>query len=113
MHQVLNALSCSIMLMDVCACPCTMQSSLAKGDVSHILRQENSSAQHSQAHLEPGSGCSCQVHTLSQPTLTKGASASLASRRAISVFPQPVGPIMRMFLGTISSCRVAHTTSGS
>lgn len=39
-------------------------------------------------------------------TLTKGASASFASRRAISVFPQPVGPIMRMFLGTISSCSI-------
>mmetsp|Transcript_32638 Transcript_32638/g.71311 ORF Transcript_32638/g.71311 Transcript_32638/m.71311 type:complete len:261 (-) Transcript_32638:227-1009(-) len=38
-------------------------------------------------------------------TLMKGASASLASRRAISVFPHPVGPIMRMFLGTISSFR--------
>jgi hypothetical protein len=32
-------------------------------------------------------------------TFTKGASASLASRRAISVLPQPVGPIIRMFLG--------------
>src|SRR3954464_3204880 len=32
----------------------------------------------------------------------KGASASLASRRAISVLPTPVGPIMRMFLGVIS-----------
>lgn len=36
-------------------------------------------------------------------TLTKGASANLARRLAISVFPQPVGPIMSMFLGTISS----------
>mmetsp|Transcript_13951 Transcript_13951/g.34368 ORF Transcript_13951/g.34368 Transcript_13951/m.34368 type:complete len:431 (-) Transcript_13951:289-1581(-) len=36
-------------------------------------------------------------------TLMKGASASLASRRAISVLPHPVGPIMRMFLGVISS----------
>ena len=34
-------------------------------------------------------------------TLTKGALASLASRRAISVFPTPVGPIIRMFLGEI------------
>src|SRR3979490_3460385 len=34
----------------------------------------------------------------------KGASASRARRRAISVFPTPVGPIMRMFLGVIS-CR--------
>src|SRR6476619_6733242 len=31
-----------------------------------------------------------------------GASASLARRRAISVLPTPVGPIMRMFLGVIS-----------
>mmetsp|Transcript_9142 Transcript_9142/g.15701 ORF Transcript_9142/g.15701 Transcript_9142/m.15701 type:complete len:274 (+) Transcript_9142:658-1479(+) len=38
-------------------------------------------------------------------TLMNGASASFAKRRAISVFPQPVGPIMRMFLGTISSFR--------
>ena len=41
---------------------------------------------------------------LSEHTFTKGASASLASRRAISVLPQPVGPIIRMFLGTTSSC---------
>lgn len=33
----------------------------------------------------------------------KGASASFASRLAISVFPQPVGPIIRMFFGTMSS----------
>src|SRR5690554_2808776 len=32
----------------------------------------------------------------------KGAWASLARRRAISVLPTPVGPIMRMFLGVIS-----------
>src|SRR6185295_4394317 len=32
----------------------------------------------------------------------KGAFASLASRRAISVLPTPVGPIMRMFFGVIS-----------
>src|SRR4051794_21520711 len=32
----------------------------------------------------------------------KGASASRASRRAISVLPTPVGPIMRMFFGVIS-----------
>ena len=31
-----------------------------------------------------------------------GASASLASRRAISVLPTPVGPIIRMFFGVIS-----------
>src|SRR5699024_12850179 len=36
-------------------------------------------------------------------TLIKGASASLASRRAISVFPTPVGPSRRMLLGNISS----------
>src|SRR5262249_8699103 len=36
-------------------------------------------------------------------TLRKGAPASLASRREISVLPQPVGPIMRMFLGSTSS----------
>ena len=38
-------------------------------------------------------------------TLMKGACASLLSRRAISVFPQPVGPIIRMFFGTISFFR--------
>ena len=32
-------------------------------------------------------------------TFTNGAFASFASRRAISVLPQPVGPIMRMFFG--------------
>src|SRR5258707_5729161 len=32
----------------------------------------------------------------------KGASASRARRRAISVLPTPVGPIMRIFLGVIS-----------
>src|SRR5258706_245991 len=31
-----------------------------------------------------------------------GASASRARRRAISVFPTPVGPIIRMFFGVIS-----------
>jgi hypothetical protein len=36
-------------------------------------------------------------------TLRNGAWASLASRRATSVFPTPVGPIMMMFLGAISS----------
>src|SRR5690606_3214234 len=39
----------------------------------------------------------------------KGALASLARRRAISVLPTPVGPIMRMFLGTISLRRGAGT----
>src|SRR6185312_2507924 len=32
----------------------------------------------------------------------KGASASFARRRAISVLPTPVGPIIRMFFGVIS-----------
>jgi hypothetical protein len=36
-------------------------------------------------------------------TFRNGACASLASRLAISVLPQPVGPIIRMFLGTTSS----------
>ena len=35
--------------------------------------------------------------------LMNGAFASLASRRATSVLPTPVGPIIRMFLGMISS----------
>src|SRR6516162_9982157 len=36
-------------------------------------------------------------------TLMKGAPASLARRREISVFPTPVGPIIRMFFGSTSS----------
>jgi hypothetical protein len=36
-------------------------------------------------------------------TLMNGAPASLASRRAISVFPTPVGPMRMMLLGEISS----------
>ena len=36
-------------------------------------------------------------------TLTNGDCASRASRRAISVLPTPVGPIIRMFFGAISS----------
>jgi hypothetical protein len=36
-------------------------------------------------------------------TLMNGAPASLARRRAISVFPTPVGPIRMMLLGAISS----------
>src|SRR3954451_16996868 len=36
-------------------------------------------------------------------TLRKGALARRASRRAISVLPTPVGPIIRMFLGAMSS----------
>ena len=35
--------------------------------------------------------------------MRKGAWESLASRRAISVFPTPVGPIMMMFFGATSS----------
>ena len=38
-------------------------------------------------------------------TFTNGAAASFASRRAISVLPTPVGPIIRMFFGWISSRR--------
>mmetsp|Transcript_32207 Transcript_32207/g.78859 ORF Transcript_32207/g.78859 Transcript_32207/m.78859 type:complete len:299 (+) Transcript_32207:502-1398(+) len=38
-------------------------------------------------------------------TLRNGASTSVAMRRAISVLPTPVGPIMRMFFGIISSLR--------
>jgi hypothetical protein len=37
------------------------------------------------------------------PTLMNGAFAILASRRATSVLPTPVGPIIRMFFGMISS----------
>jgi hypothetical protein len=37
--------------------------------------------------------------------LRKGEEVSRASRREISVLPTPVGPIMRMFLGAISSAR--------
>ncbi len=36
-------------------------------------------------------------------TLMNGAPASRANRRAISVFPTPVGPIMMMLFGRISS----------
>src|ERR1700734_3715110 len=39
----------------------------------------------------------------------KGALASRARRRAISVLPTPVGPIMRMFLGVISWRRDSAT----
>ncbi len=42
-------------------------------------------------------------------TFTKGAPARRARRRAISVFPTPVGPIMMMLLGTISSRRSSGT----
>src|SRR6056297_352141 len=38
-------------------------------------------------------------------TLMKGARASLARRREISVLPTPVGPIIRMFFGYTSSRR--------
>ena len=47
--------------------------------------------------------CKLQGHC-KLPTLTNGASMSFASRRAISVLPHPVGPIISMFFGTISSC---------
>ena len=40
---------------------------------------------------------------LDASTLRKGAPARRASRRAISVFPTPVGPIMMMLFGRISS----------
>ena len=36
-------------------------------------------------------------------TFTKGASASLDNLLEISVFPTPVGPIIRIFLGSTSS----------
>src|SRR5262245_38970888 len=38
-----------------------------------------------------------------------GARASLARRRAISVLPTPVGPIIRMFFGVISARRLSVT----
>ena len=44
---------------------------------------------------------------LEASTLMNGASASRASRRAISVLPTPVGPIMMMFFGATSSRRPA------
>ena len=37
-------------------------------------------------------------------TFTNGASTRRARRRAISVLPTPVGPIMRMFFGIVSRC---------
>ncbi len=42
-------------------------------------------------------------------TLTKGAWASRASRRAISVLPTPVGPTRMMFFGITSSRMSAAT----
>ena len=39
-------------------------------------------------------------------TLTNGAPTSLASRRAISVLPTPVGPIRRMFLGVTCAAQL-------
>ena len=36
----------------------------------------------------------------------KGARASFARRRAISVLPTPVGPIIRMFFGVISLLQI-------
>ena len=41
--------------------------------------------------------------------LMNGALASFASRRAISVLPTPVGPIIRMFLGVISARSASST----
>ncbi len=41
-------------------------------------------------------------------TFTNGASVRREIRRAISVFPTPVGPIIRMFFGVIS-----RATSGA
>ncbi len=38
-------------------------------------------------------------------TFRNGEPVSFASRRAISVLPTPVGPIMMMFFGMISSAR--------
>ena len=38
-------------------------------------------------------------------TLTNGAPTNPAKRRAISVLPTPVGPIIKMFFGVISSRR--------
>ena len=46
---------------------------------------------------------------LEASTFTKGAPASRASRRAISVLPTPVGPIITMFFGRISSFSSAAT----
>jgi hypothetical protein len=40
---------------------------------------------------------------LEASTFRNGLPLSRASRRAISVFPTPVGPIIRMFLG-VTSC---------
>ena len=46
-----------------------------------------------------------------QPGLaTKGALAIRARRLAISVFPTPVGPIIRIFLGVISVRSSASST---
>src|SRR5579871_1257164 len=39
----------------------------------------------------------------------KGAFASLARRRAISVLPTPVGPIIRMFFGSTSSRKLSDS----
>jgi len=41
--------------------------------------------------------------------LRNGAPESFARRREISVFPTPVGPIMMMFFGAISSRRSSGT----
>src|SRR2546423_5720398 len=44
-------------------------------------------------------------------TLRKGAPASLASRREISVLPTPVGPIIKMFFGSTSSRSLSSSSS--
>src|SRR5206468_8076730 len=41
----------------------------------------------------------------------KGAPASFANRRAISVLPTPVGPIIRMFFGSTSSRKLPVSCS--
>ena len=43
-------------------------------------------------------------------TLMNGARASRAKRRAISVLPTPVGPIIRIFLGVISLRNTSSST---
>ena len=40
--------------------------------------------------------------------MRNGELVSLASRRAISVLPTPVGPIMMMFLGMMSSAMIGR-----
>ncbi|CSI80966.1 Uncharacterised protein [Vibrio cholerae] len=42
-------------------------------------------------------------------TLMKGTFASLAKRRAISVLPTPVGPIIRIFFGVTSTRKLSSS----